>query len=178
MVNENSNEYDLLRADPVDLDTISYLEAVSYPSDEAATPEKIRYRVENAGDFFNVLKDRHGQIVGFINGTCVMERTIHHESMSEHHPRGRTLVIHSVVIKSSHRGQKLASLMLKKYIWKMYEKKLCDSILLLSKAYLIHFYMSCGFQVIRLSPVVHGEVRKILLCAAASFLLITTFLRP
>eukprot|EP00981_Chlorochromonas_danica_P014728 scaffold8708_cov179-Ochromonas_danica.AAC.9 len=136
MVNDNSNEYDLLRAVPADLDTISYLEAVSYPNDEAATPEKIRYRVENAGDFFHVLKDSHGQIVGFINGTCVMEHSIHHESMSEHHPRGRTLVIHSVVIKSSHRGQKLASLMLKKYISKI-----------------------CGFQVIRLSPVVHGEVQ-------------------
>jgi len=31
------------------------------------------------------------------------------------------------------------------------------AVLLIAKPYLVHFYVSCGFRVTRLSPVVHGK---------------------
>ena len=41
-------------ATPEDLDTITEIESNSYPPDEAASPENMRYRVEDAGDYFLV----------------------------------------------------------------------------------------------------------------------------
>lgn len=141
------------------LQAIGALEAASYPADEAATEEKIQYRIQHANAYFYVLKNNADAIVGFVNGTCVNERTIHHDSMSVHHPQGRTLVIHSVVIDQQHRRQHLATAMLKRYVSIMHEQALCSRILLLSKAQLLPFYMSCGFRVHQLSDVVHGEVK-------------------
>lgn len=141
---------------------ISALEAASYPSDEAATPEKIRHRLEHAAAFFYLLRSKQasGDLVGFINGTCTTHSTIHHDSMSTHEPSGRSLVIHSVVIAPPFRRQKLAVHMLSLYLQTLHKNSLCDQVLLLSKAALLPLYLQCGFQVRRLSPVQHGEVSQ------------------
>lgn len=139
-----------------DATAITLLEDNSYPPDEAATPAKISYRIQHASDFFYVLKENH-HLVGFVNGTLVLEDTIHHESMSTHHPSGKTLVIHSVVVDKDHRRQKVASNMLQQYVKKISELKTVSRILLLSKAALLPFYLSNGFSFIRISPVVHGQ---------------------
>lgn len=154
-------EYSFRPAKIEEVEAISNLEAESYPADEAASPTNIRYRVEKANDFFYVLVNNHEEIAGFINGTCVKEREIHHESMSQHDPRGRTLVIHSVVTAPSFRRKKLGLGMLQEYLRILYKRKLVDRVLLLSKAYLLQFYMQAGFKVNCLSSVVHGQVNAI-----------------
>ncbi|RYH24683.1 GNAT family N-acetyltransferase [archaeon] len=151
---------DLIFAPPAlsDWQSIAALEKASYPEDEAASDEKIQYRIEEAGDYFYTLLTQEGDLIGFINGTCVDDITIHHDSMAHHVKGGRTLVIHSVVISAEYRRSKLATAMMSKYLSKLFEKNLCDLVLLLAKSYLLQFYIASGFKVIRLSPVVHGEV--------------------
>jgi N-acetylglutamate synthase-like GNAT family acetyltransferase len=79
--------------------------------------------------------------------------------MTEHVPEGTTLVIHSVTISPSNRRNGLGTIMLKKYVRYIAEECLeIDKILLLSKAYLLGFYVSCGFLLVSLSPVEHGKV--------------------
>lgn len=154
-------EYKLDPIDVGDIGDVHDLEAASYPPDEAATLEKITYRCNYAKEFFQVLKKKaDGSIIGFVNGTCVLERTIAHSSMAEHYPTGRTLVIHSVTVQSAERRKGIATSMLNLYLRKIFELKSVDRVLLLSKAYLLPFYLKCGFQFIGLSPVEHGQVSQ------------------
>lgn len=141
-----------------DLEQVIDLEIVSFPPDEAATPEKIKYRAENASDFFLAAKEGN-RVVGFINGTCIAGKVITHSSMSTHNPLGRTLVIHSVVSHPSHRRQGLALWMLQQYLSHLHQQKLVDTVLLLSKPVMLPLYMSAGFQFVKVSDVVHGQVR-------------------
>jgi ribosomal protein S18 acetylase RimI-like enzyme len=144
----------------VDLCEVSLLESSSFPSDEAASDETIRDRQRNAGKYFVVMKGRNSsEVIGFVNGTCIEGETITHESMTDHNPDGRTLVIHSVTVSSNHRRKGCGMHLLKKYV--KYVTEFCPEvqlILLLSKAYLLRFYLSCGFQLVSLSPVHHGQV--------------------
>lgn len=146
-----------------DLEQVIDLEIVSFPPDEAATPEKIKYRAENASDFFLAAKQGN-RVVGFINGTCIAGKVITHSSMSTHNPQGRTLVIHSVVSHPSHRRQGLALWMLQQYLSHLHQHKLVDTVLLLSKPVMLPLYMSAGFQFVKVSDVVHGQVRGTLSC--------------
>ena len=52
-----------------DLEAVMRLEAASYPEDEAATPEKLRMRMERASEAFMVaVSSRDDSIVGFACG--------------------------------------------------------------------------------------------------------------
>lgn len=144
---------------PSDFEAVCALEAISYPPDEAATPAKIQYRIENANPFFCVLKRKDsGNIIGFVNGTCTTENVIFHESMSHHVAGGRSLVIHSVTVDPNFRRQGIATNMLKMYIRKIGEYETISRILLLTKDNNILLYLKVGFQFLRISPVVHGQV--------------------
>lgn len=69
--------------DPSDLERVHQLESASYPPDEAATYDKLKYRIENAANVFMVAV-QNDQIVGFICGTCANGSKLTHESMSKH----------------------------------------------------------------------------------------------
>lgn len=145
-----------------DMCEVSALESSSFPSDEAASDETICSRQRNAGKYFVVMKGKHSsEVIGFVNGTCIEGETITHESMTDHNPNGKTLVIHSVTVSSNHRKKGCGTTLLQKYV--KYVTEFCPEIhliLLLSKAYLLRFYVSCGFQLVSLSPVHHGKVRR------------------
>ncbi|CAH0514619.1 unnamed protein product [Peronospora belbahrii] len=138
------------------------LETTSYPADEAASASMIRFRQNHASAFFWAAylqnTDQDSQtFVGFINGTLTAKEKLDEESMTQHDPHGSLLCIHSVVIDQVFRRQGLGAQMLKQYV-----NIICNSqpqvkrIMLISKAYLVRFYTSCGFTVKKLSSVVHG----------------------
>jgi ribosomal protein S18 acetylase RimI-like enzyme len=138
------------------------LETESYPPDEAASGETIKLRQQTASKYFTLITEIGSDILlGFINGTCIIGNKITHESMTDHVPEGTTLVIHSVTISPISRRKGLGTIMLEKYIRYIAEE--CpeiDRILLLSKGHLLGFYVSCGFLLVGLSPVEHGQVNK------------------
>lgn len=151
---------ELVLATVADMCEVSTLESSSFPSDEAASDQTIRERQQVAGKYFLVMKGTNSsEVIGFVNGTCIEGETITHESMTDHNPDGKTLVIHSVTVSSRHRKEGCGTRLLKKYV--EYVTDCCPEIhliLLLSKAYLLRFYVSCGFQLVCLSPVHHGKV--------------------
>ena len=155
----SSSIYQLCPTTIAEKDDIVALEIESFPLDEAASPETVLYRLTEAGTYFYTYRHLDGkELAGFVNGTCIRGDKISHESMTHHDQDGRSLVIHSVTIKESLRRRKLGTAMLKAYVSRMKDEMSLDSLLLLSKANLLPFYIDCGFQVMRLSDISHGQV--------------------
>ena len=143
-----------------DIDRCLTIEEASYPSDEAATLSSLRYRQEEAGDYFlcAVLDDT---VIGFVCATRCQAFT--HETMSKHDPKGKLLAIHSVVIEETHRRKGIASTMLKEYCARIDSlgtkpnTKAIETIVLMAKSNLLGFYVKAGFSVLRPSDIVHGK---------------------
>ena len=142
-----------------DFPLLHELESEAYPFDEAATYDNMVKRCKDANEYFLCFCLNSDVPIGFINGTCIREKNIHHSSMSSHDANGSTLVIHSVTIASTHRRQRLGTKMLSAYIDVMKDKTKLNKILLLSKMHLLSFYKSCGFVIEGLSAVQHGKVQ-------------------
>ena len=86
------------------LEALASLEAKSFPPDEMAEKATIKARISNACKFFYVWTTKEDSaICGFVNGTCINASAITEESMTEHEPSGRSLVIHSVTVDPKHR---------------------------------------------------------------------------
>ena len=161
---------ELQEADLLLLPFLAALEADAFPLDEMADEATIASRIRNASKYFQVVLNANVNadsdaivsattpLIGFINGTCVEDPVITEESMTEHVPGGRYLIIHSVTIHSTFHRKGLGSRMLKEYVAKIaFSCPEIDCLLLLCKAHLIKFYVDCGFILTQLSPVVHGQ---------------------
>jgi ribosomal protein S18 acetylase RimI-like enzyme len=154
-----------------DVATCAAMEAASYPADEAASPQGLRYRQAEAGAYFRCAIDKASdEIVGFVCGTRCTSFT--HESMATHHPQGRLLAIHSVVVREDCRRQGLARQMLQDYLAHIEAAEAAaavvpssksvvppplEKVVLLAKSHLLGFYVQCGLTVTRVSPIVHGQ---------------------
>ena len=104
-----------------DIDIISEIESNSYPEDEKASLETLRYRCINAGEMFLVATEHGGsenEIIGYICGTCVKENeTLTAETMgSQHEPDGAILCVHSVCVKSNKRRRGVGGKLLQTYL--------------------------------------------------------------
>lgn len=165
---------------PEYLDHIYALESMSYPEDEAATYEKLKFRIENASNVFMVALqsplqqpqeqgDGQGdtdaaaasaqpQVVGFVCGTCTSAPTLTHESMSKHDPEGSLLCVHSVVVDPSLRRRGLATRMLRAYTgYVAATSPQVAGVRLICKQDLIRLYEGAGFRLLGPSDVVHGK---------------------
>lgn len=136
---------------------IAHIEEQSFPPDEKASLEKIISRQRDAGEYFRVLVDSEDDIIGYVNGTCTRHTYVTHETMETHDPLGQTLVLHSVTIRPDSRRQGHATFMLRAYLESMKELNTINLVLLLCKADLCAFYIKCGFQLVGISSVVHGQ---------------------
>jgi GNAT superfamily N-acetyltransferase len=133
------------------------MERISYPADEAASPESIRLRMTEAGAFFLVCYWNEIPC-GFINGTLSTSQQLSHESMAEHKPSGTLLCLHSVCVDAHYRRRGVATAMLTHYVSLIRKTQpQVVSIALLCKEHLQGFYNSCGFSLVGPSGVVHGQ---------------------
>jgi GNAT superfamily N-acetyltransferase len=139
------------------LQDIVALELSSYPDDEAASPEKIEFRLKNANPYFLVCETQDGSLVGFVNGTLTKEASLTHHSMSHHDSDGLLLCIHSVVVDFSQRRKGIGSFLLKAYIEHIRSLSNVLAIELLCKADLRSFYEKAGFLYQGVSAVQHGS---------------------
>ena len=138
------------------LDAAFAIEEASYPEDEAATREKLKLRIEEAGGYFWGVSGEGGELQGFMCGTLTKGDALTEESMSVHEPDGTTLCIHSVVVREADRWRGLGGAMLKAYVAQVAGHSPVTSILLMCKKPLIEFYSAAGFELLGQSPVVHG----------------------
>lgn len=134
------------------------IEAASYPADEAASLDSLRYRHTHAsGAFLGLFLD--GSLQGFVCGTIIKGQVLEDESMSVHEAEGTTLCVHSVVVSESIRRRGFASRMLRHYVKAVpMEYPHLEQIRLITKARLIHFYKDIiGFSFVQLWPYTHGK---------------------
>jgi ribosomal protein S18 acetylase RimI-like enzyme len=145
------------------------IESSSYPKDEAASLEKLKYRQQYAGEYFMCATKSQSEtnsehIIGYICSTRCNEFTV--ESMSVHDASGSILAVHSVVVDAPYRRQGVASEMMNEYIKRMllFSNLAAETgangfsrILLLAKSNLLSFYVDNGFMVLHPSPVLHGQ---------------------
>jgi hypothetical protein len=54
--------------------------------------------IQEAGQYF-VCVHEHGQLVGFVNGTCAAGHTLEHETMSTHNPNGNPVFVLCIVYR-------------------------------------------------------------------------------
>ncbi|GMH90051.1 hypothetical protein TrVE_jg2696 [Triparma verrucosa] len=139
-----------------EIDAAFSIESSSYPSDEAATLSGLRYRQANASPYFRGAY-KNSALIGFVCATrCA---AFEEESMSTHDPEGSILAIHSVVVKEDCRRKGHATAMLKNYVDSVDDSDGIESLRLIAKQHLLAFYVSCGFRVNGLSPIIHGADR-------------------
>jgi hypothetical protein len=95
--------YTMQQATLSNLAELATLEAASFPPDEMAEEVTVKARIADAGKFFQIVTTEASAICGFVNGTCITAEKITEESMTEHEPSGRSLVIHSVTVDPAYR---------------------------------------------------------------------------
>ena len=144
-----------------DVETAHEMEARSYPADEAASLEDIRFRQAFASPYFyGAFSIADGSLIGFVNSTRC--GTFEEESMSLHDPTGAILAIHSVCVDEKHRRRGIARSMLKQYATKITimqknnNNNAITQFVLIAKKHLVPFYESCSFVCDGLSAIVHG----------------------
>ena len=154
-----------------DIDIISEIESNSYPEDEKASLETLRYRCINAGEMFLVATEHGGsenKIIGYVCGTCVNENeTLTAETMgSKHEPDGAILCVHSVCVKENRRRRGVGGKLLQTYLMylkarnndrKRDNQSELKSVRLLCKKHMIPFYQNGGFTLLGESEVTHGK---------------------
>jgi predicted GNAT family N-acyltransferase len=145
-----------------ELKRVIELEEASFPDDEAASPDTLRYRCKHAADYFRAyfLKNSNlKELVGFVNGTLSSGDKLNGETMSNHDVNGTMLCVHGVVVAERHRRQGIGLAMMRAYVRDIEARcsERLASIRLLCKQHLIEFYQSVGFQLLGKSDVEHGQ---------------------
>ena len=116
-----------------DVERIAKIEEASYPADEKASFDALKFRAEQAREFFLVVVEEdltppsssergrgEEKIVGYVCGTLSREDTLTKQSMKEHHADGTHLLIHSVCVEERRRRRKIGTKLLEAYL--MYVK--------------------------------------------------------
>lgn len=141
--------------------------AAGYPAEEAASRERLAYRIGQApGLFLCAIRSGGGaegdcccgdRLVGFCCGTAAPAGPLSEESMARHDPGGSTACLHSVCVDAAERRHGVASAMLRAYLnyIQMAHPELQEARLL-CKPPLVPLYQRAGFELLGLSPVRHG----------------------
>lgn len=153
------NDTDVLirQVKPEDLDAVTRVEALCFPSAEAATRDSFFERISAFPESFLVAESK-GVLVGFINGGVTGERTIRDEMFEDiglHDPTGAYQSVFGldVIPEYQHRG--LAGRLMRELIGQA-ERVGRKGVILTCKEGLIGFYEHFGYQCLGQSCSVHG----------------------
>lgn len=141
-----------------DLDQVTEVEALCFPTAEAAVEASFRQRIETFPDSFFVAEDENGRIIGFINGCVTDERTIRDEMFEDsglHHTEGLYQSVFGLDVIPEFRRQGVAADLMNRL---MQEAKARGKkgMILTCKDRLIHYYEKFGYRNLGLSASVHG----------------------
>lgn len=119
-------------------------------------------RLNRAADlFFGVFDRESDDLAGYICSTRTAGNRLTHDSMFFHAESGDVVCIHSVVVKSSMRGKRIASEMLRRYIEAMKMLTLVSNpvkeLRLMCKEKRIGLYQRVGFLLLGPSDIVYGS---------------------
>ena len=141
-----------------DLDQVTEVEALCFPTAEAAVEASFRQRIETFPDSFFVAEDENGRIIGFINGCVTDERTIRDEMFEDsglHRPEGLYQSVFGLDVIPEFRRQGVAADLMNRL---MQEAKARGKkgMILTCKDRLIHYYEKFGYRNLGRSASVHG----------------------
>ena len=141
-----------------DLEAVAQMEMLCFPEAEAATIESFRERISIFGDFFWLLENESGRLVGMINGMGTDETTLRDEMFEDatmHHPNGAWQMILGVETIPECREKGYAALIMNRVIedCRMQGRK---GIVLTCKDKLVPYYSKFGFVNEGKSASVHG----------------------
>ena len=141
-----------------DLDQVTEVEALCFPTAEAAVEASFRQRIETFPDSFFVAEDENGRIIGFINGCVTDERTIRDEMFEDsglHRPEGLYQSVFGLDVIPEFRRQGVAADLMNRL---MQEAKARGKkgMILTCKDRLIHYYEKFGYVNMGVSRSVHG----------------------
>lgn len=144
-----------------DLEDVCALEAESYPVDEAAAPETLRFRASVAPELFWILRrESDGALLGFTCATaaCRNIQNLEHSTMATHVADGSVVCMHSVVVNPAYRRKGIGSAIVSGYVDQLRRTGRYDAVFLLAKKHIIGFYQeAAGFTCVGQSSVQHGE---------------------
>lgn len=141
-----------------DLQTISKIEALSYPAEEGASESSLRERLICFPEYFWILEEQ-GDILAFINGMATNEGDLADEMYDNarmHTPDGDWQMIFSVVTAPQFRGRGYASALMRRVIADCRDSGR-KGIVLTCKETLLPFYARLGFQNEGVSKSHHGN---------------------
>lgn len=140
-----------------DLDRISEIESICFPSAEAAPKEAFQARLEAFGQWFFAAEINH-VMVGFIDG-CVTNSPIIFDEMfhdTKHHiPNGKNLAVFGLNVLPDYRRNGIAGQLMKHFIESARQHKK-EAVILTCKDKLVHYYETFGYINNGTSTSTHG----------------------
>ena len=143
-----------------DLDTLTAIEAASFPPEEKATRESFEKRLAVFADCFLLACD-DGRPVALIDGMATDSRTIEDEMFEDaalHNPKGAWQSVFGFCALPEARGKGFAPVLMKAFIEKA-KKEGRQGVILTCKDVLIDYYAAYGFVLKGLSKSEHGGAR-------------------
>lgn len=143
-----------------DLDRITEIEAICFPSAEAASRESFQQRIAAFPESF-LIAEANGIIIGFING-CVTNSAVIYDELfynTKHHiPNGQNLSVFGLDVLPEYRRQGIAAHLMNSFIH-LAKQTGKSSVILTCKAGLVHYYESFGYINNGLSASSHGGAK-------------------
>lgn len=142
-----------------DLDSVTKVEAICFPEEEAATRASLEKRIKTFSERFFVAEIDE-KIIGFINGCIINECTIYDELYSDsklHTPDGDYQTIFGLDVIPDYRNQGIAAQLMNHMIQssKLTGRK---GVILTCKANLVDYYSKFGYINKGISKSVHGGI--------------------
>jgi len=140
-----------------DLDHCIEVETSGFPSEEAASPETIKLRIENYPQGF-LVAELDGQLVGMLNSAATHKMDISDEALKQligHDPEGINMVVFALVVLPKYQKRGIARMLILRFAEESRGLKK-ENILLLCKQPLVKYYQSLGFEHLGLSKSTHG----------------------
>ena len=144
-----------VRAD--DLDRIADLEAICFPSSEAASRTSFAARIAAFPDCFLVAQEEQ-IVIGYVDGCLTDSETIRDEffhDASHHNPHGRNLCVFGLAVAPESRGLGIGVLLLNHFI-DLAKRTGRQGVILTCKAQLLEYYQKFRFINLGTSNSNHG----------------------
>ena len=155
-----TDQYTVRHASEEDAAKIASLEALCFPSAEAASPETILMRLKTYPECFTVVEDG-GEIICVVDGPVTQSGDLTDEMYSDvslHDIQGPWQMIFGVETHPSYRKRGIAGLALRSFLSDARGMGLSGAVLT-CKEELIHYYSGFGFVNEGVSVSVHGGAK-------------------
>lgn len=142
-----------------DLDTLTKIEALCFPALEAASKKAFQERLSAFPNCFYLLVDENDQILSFVNGMRINEKTIPdavYSNVELHQEDGYYFAIMGLNTDPDYQGQGYASKVILHLIEDTASLGL-NGIILTCKDHMLPFYEKLGFENKGLSASTHGN---------------------